>query len=1074
MGATSENVIENITADVDKNLTWGSGDAGFGMPKENIIRRWLQLGRDPVVNAPIHRTKSEFKEHRQMIREDMLGTDISSSDPVHKEQSRNFWKRVIKDKALAKMRQDSLGSSDIGILSFTNHEQKVAGDPVDNELTRWEEDPNFSKCTKTCEVIFGTKPRNMKDFEMVLENASADQLFEFWNGARSQLENHSHNVLGLASLTYYEGMELKDYCQRIKPLNDIRKEFISLLLTDINRCGGWSIVAARLAEVYSSIYDIYRQRRTRLIDENKIKSWQTMDDDEKNEFCLSEREFMKTRILGGEFDPEGSFTCDAWRKEHECIHDILNRKIAGCSFTLLNFWEQYERINEMQREHMYSTHANKLKFAMCFKRIRNELNGNEDAIYDFLIESLKKSTFDFGNGILIPYMSDIWCKLNWPFYGATGYKQNTLNGNRSYLFHHGTPSQVKAIAMAYYSTRPLSEAIDYSSPYTFRQSHANILAEAGVQSMEDRDKASKSTEALCEWEEDLAAVVKSVKSRMGKVRRRHQENARTSFAHSTDAGGNISEIAIFATGTHDALKEWTPGNSATVSFDWNPQELSDTSTVPEGDVASAKYNKRSQGRIEISLWRRKTQNDLNEEYLCHANAQNICQKEIMKDISHYTVWFYTNVVNNPECFDAENKFLKDVDLQIDGLNNATDSHEVVDDSEHQHWIFAAMLDDNIELTGESAHSITLPFAASDFHGKYTPFPSGEYRIRVRGFRYEANPSRHPARCVQNFSKSFQLNDTISEEINAFVSKDSPVDDFFPSEELPALVQHLRAKNYDISVDTEFSLGQRITPKGKIGVEYIIDTLRSGEGWKNPCTNGVADDELAAESKLFMRFEELNPGASLDEWMSMRRAVFKKAFTGIESAWWIEDDLETEEIAMHNLNEPVWYAHDKVTGLSATGTHCITAGKPLVECEIEGSGVVTKLDFNEKRGNVALGEAVHSILGSLQNAHTRMNFLALGKISPLLEKIHLCIADREHGYNGFASWGGKYLRTIYFCYKSAQRNLKCKMSSLESMMRNKSIERWGSSEYRFRTEKPTQEYRLGPHEALTNQESAWPK
>ena len=1067
-----QNMIQSIVSDVEQNVSWGSGHGGFGLPRKKVIQRWLQLGKDPVVNAPKNRQNFEFQERRAILREDMLGTDITSGDKKHNLQSRLFWKKIIKDKALGEMRQKSQGMSDVGKLSFNTKERTIASDPADVEATRWEQDPNFTKCIKTCESIFGTKPENMKDFEIVLENASADQLFHFWGSARQQLESQSYAMLGLASVTYYEGEELKDYCRRIKPLNDERRDFVSTLIADINRCGGWPVVADRIAKTYSKVYEIFRQRRTRQIDTNILKSWVVMNEDEQVAFCLAERDWYERRIVSGTFDPESNDTSDEWKKENLKLHDILNTNIIGCSFSLQTYWEIYERVAELQREHMFTIYANKIKFAKCYQRLRNELNGNEDIIYSSYVTSLQKSTFDFGNGVLIPHMTEIWCKLNWPFFGSAGYKQNSANGKRVYMFHHGTPSQVKAIAQAFYNTRPLSESIDYSSPYAFRQSHANILAEAGVNAMEDRANAVTCAETICDWEEDLSAVVQSVKSRIGKVRRRYQEIARNNFLNSNDSGGPLSKIILSLPKHNDECKKWVVGSKATVSFQWQPPDLTMIPEATEGKRKMLEYERRRKGRIEVSLWCRKTKKEYDDSRLQVASVQRTCSQELMRDVSFYTLWFYQNIVNSPTSLDADSEFFKDADLRVDSVSVAHDENTITDDSEHTEWEFVTMLDDNVELGETTTYNFLLPFAFSGLNQEVTTFRSGEHRVRVRCFRYDANPNRHPVRCVQQHSEPFYLEDTVSEHIKCFVGEFT-TDEWFPAVKLPMLVQHLRSHGFEISIDTEFSLGQRITPKGEISTDYILKMLRSGIGSKNPCLTGISDDEIAAEKNLFKRFDEMFPGATIDEWMSARRAVFNTSFYGSESAWWIGDDLETDEITMRNLNEPVWYIHDKITSLSARGSFCDQPGTPLAEVEVECTGVPTHIAL-KKKNNITVDQAVTALHGSLHNAHTRFSFLAQGKMGPLLDKINMCIADTEHGYNGYASWGGKYLRTIHFCFTCAERNLRHKMDNFESMLRSKDIERWSSPDYKFRTEKPTQEYRLGPHEALEHTDVQWPR
>ena len=1066
-----ENIVQGITTKLEHGISWGSGNAGFESSCHKIISRWVQLGKDPVVDAPIYATKCEMNSRHRALREDMLGTDLMSTDEAHRAQSRTFWKKIIKDRILGEMSNRSAEGSDLGRLTFNSNEQSVRAAEGHNEAARWEDDLNFAKCVNTCKDIFGSSPRNMRDFEILLESASADELYAFWNGAKTQLETQPNAVLGLAAVTFYEGADLKDYCQRIKPLNDSRRDFAKVFCTDVNRCGGWAIVAGRLASLYAQVFEVHKERRTRQVDSGIRKAWNVMTESEQISSCLSERDLMERRIIEGVFDPETNDSTQAWQNENNRIQEILGTKVTGCSFTFGRFWKHYERVVEMQREHMFVSYAAKLKFARCFQRVRNELGGNEDALYASYVESMKCSTFDFGNGIIIPYMSDIWCKINWPFFGSSGCTQNTPNGRRVHMFHHGTPSQVKAIARAFYNTRPLSESIDYSSPYTYRQSHADIYADAGVDMLKDRGQSCHSTDALCAWEEDLARVVNAARSRMGKVRRRYIENARIAFAQTPESGGPIGDVKVCLHKSTTKLNEWVVGQKNTISFTWMPNELAKAEGT---ESLESNYKRCSAGRIEISLWLRKTKNCLENENRSLQQVRSLCNKAMMHDISHYTLWFYQNVVHNSRCLDARSKFIFDRDMSVSSTEPFVDIVDVLDDSEHSEWNFVSMLADNIELTGDTSHHVLLPYAMRTLGGGYSPLVAGEYRVRVRCFRHVMSPSRDSAQCVQQYSEPFVVVDRLKEDVQKSVGNFATSADKISAENLPHVVQNLRQMGYEISIDTEYVLGQCITPRKDIYIDFIAQVLRSGKGSKSACEVGLSDDELWAEKAIFQRFAELNPGATLDEWMSVRRSKLAQAFTGLESAWWIEDDLETDEITMRNLNEPIWYAHDKISSLSAEGTFHESHGCCLARAEVDGTGLISQLSIIDHRDHPTLNQAVTAIHGSMHHAHTRLSFLAHGKLAPLIENVNWSIAEREHGYNGFASWGGKYLRTIHYCFQCAQRNLRHKMNNVESMIRYKAVERWGSPEYKFRTEKPTQEYRLGPHEAIVESDHSWPR
>ena len=1017
-----QNVIKHWATKVDQSLVWGEGDGGFGQSREKVIERWLQVGQDPVLDAPVTLTSKEMAKRRNMLREDILGTDLASPDEEHHRQSKNFYRRIFKERALLEMRQYSKAPSDVGKLSFGPGEKLPAVDPADLEATRWENCPTFQQMAQSAEMLFGTRPRHMKDFELLLENAEPEKLYLFWSNIRPSYGNQPHTNLSLSAFGYYDGLELKDFCYRIKPRNDARRDFVTRLISDIEKATGWSFVAERIASVYEDVYEVFNQRTIRRINSGKQKVWTMMSAEEQFRQCLSERDREERRVLDGTFDPPDStdFT-EAWKKEHEAIESIFKKKIPRCSFSLKEYWEDYERVNEMQREHMYTTYDQKIKFARCWQRLRDEVEGSDESIWKAVTESLRKSTFDSGSGTVIPFMNSIWCKLNWSFFGSNYFCHHTDNGKREYVFQHGTPTQVRALARAYYRSKTYGENIDYSSPYTYRQSHAALIAEAGVESMSDSTRESKSMVMMVDWEEDLATVVRCSRNRLGKVRRRYDEKARDTFAASPESGGPITNTRLTSGESKNILSIWRTGTKSVLHYHWKPVEFDEPLPPPGKTRVLAEFERRKKAVFEISLWKKKNKTDLAKESKAIEEAEELCKKDSkMRDVSWYTLWFYQNVVNRPWCYDVNSSYLYDSSLMfIDkNLENKSvnsrptfflDECSLPDDTEHLNWTFTTMLHDNVELQGtEMSVPLVLPFLTHGIGSVKHPLEDEIYRVRIRGYRNTINSRRHPARCVQTYTQPFVIQSCLEDELKTYLKDKLVENEFFPASCLPELVTHLRTLNYAISIDQEFELGQRVTIAKEISIKYIKETLSSGLSTEDPNNQGLSEDEVETEKALYRIEELIHPGLSQDEFLSQRRAIFMNAFEKNEAAWWVYDELEQEHLSLRNLNAPVWYIHDKLISLSARGNYEKTPGVTLATAEMDGSGVLTDLRFEnlDPTNPLPLQDALRALQGAIHNAHTRLNFLAHSKLAPVHEKIRRILQDRQHSPLGFVSWGGE--------------------------------------------------------------------
>ena len=75
---TSKNHVKDMVQGVEASAAWGVGDGGYGLPRDKVIGRWLQIGKDPVLDAPVHATAGEMATRRAVLKEDILGTDLQS------------------------------------------------------------------------------------------------------------------------------------------------------------------------------------------------------------------------------------------------------------------------------------------------------------------------------------------------------------------------------------------------------------------------------------------------------------------------------------------------------------------------------------------------------------------------------------------------------------------------------------------------------------------------------------------------------------------------------------------------------------------------------------------------------------------------------------------------------------------------------------------------------------------------------------------------------------------------------------------------------------------------------------
>lgn len=958
-------------------------------------------------------------------------------------------------------------------MTFTGSEVKALADPADDEGTHWDKDPNFQELATQSAQLFQapSKPKNMKEFEVMLQNGTADQQYQFWNSAKASMGDRRSPMFDLSAISFYDGAELQDFIRRMKPIEEEYLEFVGRLRGDVDRLKGWIHVAAKIAAAYAEVFRVRKERRVRQVDAKIRKPYSECTAEEHLELCMHARELFYKSISEGNFDPvDSTDKSDEWKTEHERLEKVLSTQINGLTFSLGDFFGKYERYIETQREHMNIAHAHRLKFARCLVRVRQDLRFDEDILDAAIVESLAKSSFDAGSGTIIPYMSEVWCKLNWPYFGSSGAVHHTSNGTREYLYTHSTPLQVRAMGKAFYSLRPLSESLNYSSPFTYRQTQADIVAQAGVDAMEDVARDSEAAQEGVEWERDLAKVVRCARSLMGKIRRRRLETARQSFAAS-----EAEQVTDVAVQLPEGQKSWEVGKSATVMFTWKPSELLAQLPADHKLSVKAEFDRRLKGTIEVSLWRKKTEADARAAAELIKEAHDLVAKDSrLKDVAAYTRDFHREVLTPKHLRDTETAYLSDDAFNIDPF---LDNVDVKDDAEHQEWEFVTMLNDNIDLRERKGVTLSLPFSALRLSGKRQRIPDGEYRVKVRCFRTEQNPERHAARCVEGFSQPFAVTDTIEATITTFLGSELSADGFFPSTALTGLVEQLRSNSFAISIDTEFELGQCVTPKGQIALQYILNTLRSGAAFvDDPVTSGLSEDEIENERELYRHYEQWNPGATLDEWASRRRVEFSKAYEGTEVAWWVHDDAE-EPIHLGNMGAVMQYMHDKAVCLSATGTCSMSPGIVTAEAEVEATGLVSQLKLNVDPGTLKFEDAIKCLHVSLNNAHGRLNTLAHRKLTPKYEettKVSAELMQRHSGYG--AQMAGKYMRTHYHCYETARRKvLGLSRVSTEAMWRNKPVERWGTKDYKFATARPGQKYRLGPHEAAppTGVDHQWP-
>ncbi|CCW66298.1 unnamed protein product [Phytomonas sp. Hart1] len=1042
----------------------------------HAIRAWLRFGNDPVLHtalptrhcsgyfgSELETTKSDEKVFSSPFAyvEDYMGTNLVRDDPVHIKESVAVWREFFDKKFLTRLRQSRRTSLNfIGRLNGP----EVFTDEADQPNTRWVSDTHFQEMAYLVETHLKEKVTNPLQLEEILwyrSDVSAFLAFflAYHRGTATRIP------MPVPSVWVYEGDARRQWAEKYLPVAHAAHTFFNQVLAgDLKKFDSPAELLKRVASAFRQVHAVQLRRRER---QQRLgifcaNGWSEATAAEKDTWTANEVERWQRSVQEGIFDPEDLLelsdvdAMSEWSKENEAIQEILDARVKDCSFTLQDFWIHTIRREALETEHIL-LNERLCEIDAASRRALYDSAESYRSILDALEESIAKGWLDMRATVFHPHPNSVWCALHYAKFGASSIVQHTHTAQRQLLFHHASSlPEVAAAALLYYRTKPRSEQLDYASPRTLRHSLTWLCTTYAL----DLTRATQrpilaSADHLAKAEDVIQRLALHLACPFGRRRRVHHAQARqrnqrllpplTAVVVTEVPPERLQASADAAEGSASGpIATWPMGSRKAVYYHWVTPFLEKLRLARQASRNWGSHSEgltkehmdelqslRQQGVLELSLWRKQTQTEVQAT----KNQVEHEEKELMKlteavpelkEIAEYTKALYTRLNREEVAVNHTAETIYSAENKID---------------EDEEWVFALMLDDKAPLNEEEVREVYLPFTNST--GK--ALEEGEYRVRVRARDTETNPTGHPTLYSEAYSNPFKIKDTLTELLEEFVritpgnsshdvgAKCHSQDRRISGEHLIALCQFLREKGgLDVPLYLEFDVGQGLDAKGTFSLERLSRLLRGNAYHRSLAEDDITDVQRHAEPGCRAHWALYHAGANEEEWWCARRAVLDEAMAR-QRDWWLEDPiLKVVDLASGSVDGSLMtdsyaatmrYGTELCTILQADGSTHEDDRLPVApgvvdrefraDCTVDGTGGIISLCLGDGRRTAAesitIDQALAAALTATQRAQDRHRTLSTFKLGPMekqAQTLNFCgIYSSE--------MGGKYART--FCY-----------------------------------------------------------
>ncbi|EPY20157.1 hypothetical protein STCU_09129 [Strigomonas culicis] len=772
----------------------------------------------------------------------------------------------------------------------------------------------------------------------------------------------------------------------------------------------------------------------------------------------------------GVYDPEDPLDpSDEWKAEHAALQAVLQQPVAGCRFTLQAFWQHTWRREALETAHVLEEPHLRQVAAAARARLLREHDGDLAAVLRELQSAIAKGQLDLRAATFKPYFNPTLAKWQYAKYGGSAVVHHMHTARRQLWYHHlATPQEVSATANLYYATKPRSSQIDYTSPYTHRQSTLALCAAYGLDRMYATQQPTLTSAArLAEAEAQIGAVVRAVAEPMGRRRRARQAAARAAnqrlLQPITHVRVTAPPVELLPTGAPDSaitqspaeaaaaveapLRMWPLGSRQAVHYAWATPQLDRLRRATQaGPLTAARLQELeqltspAQCRLELSLWRR-----ARPEERAAARAAAAATAQQLQAL----------VAASPELAEVRQYATHTLELLApEGAGAAAAAEAEADDE----WVFAVMLDDAARLRVEQVTEVYLPY--QDAAGR--PLPQGEYRVRVRAFDRESAlaagasaataAAGDPALCAEAFSEPFPVFDALPQLLDQFFKdgKGKEEELLVDGADLVPLCARLREAGLDVPLMLEFDVGQALNAKGQFALSRLLALLRGTTHHRSLADSHLTAQQHELEPHCRAHWGLYHPGASDGEWAEARRAVLDHAMDR-ERDWWLPDPLlDVKDLATGSTNSPAAdfaylpstdrYGATLCRVLSAEGSASAAGGdappgylqpqRPAAvaapvalhaDATVDGSGALRDLAFYGAAATAAdlsIDTALAVAQSAVAAAQARHSTLSMFKLGPVEKQAQVML------WCGARSlpFGGKYARTYVYAAEQAKAQL----------------------------------------------------
>ncbi|KAG5504973.1 hypothetical protein JKF63_04420 [Porcisia hertigi] len=1033
--------------------------------------------------------------------EDYMGSNMVTGTPEHVKESAELWSAYFEAKYVRRMRQSRRTSKQyVGVLGANGGGRGASDnsgassslanlflDEADNPNTKWDADTFFRELAYLSERHLKTKVTNYLQIEKLLWGGAAhpDTFVPFFEAFQQQ--TITRIPLPVPSIWVYESTEARrKWAERYLPACSAAHAFFQEKLRPyIVDAAAQTKLLSDVADAYKEVHAILLERHARLVQAGVVPSTWTGGNAAaaaaaaEESWAANEVEKEQRRIDESVYDPEDLLdTTTEWATEHAKIEAILHRPLSskgsagGTSygFSLQDFWMHTERREALETVHVLESESLARVAVAARRRLYSETPLPD--VLAGLEESVAKARLDLRAAVLKPHFNRVWCRMHYVKFGASSLVQHTHTASRQLLFHYAASTQeVAATAQMYYATKPLSSQLDYASPYTFRRSLAQHCSRYGVDMAHAAQQPLLLSAAhLAKAEGVMGRVVQQAAAPFG-VRRRAQCSARKAIAQRLlnpvksvqvtapapellDGGADFFSIlrdekAPMAKVAGDAIKVWPLGSRQTVSYDWTSPALDKlrlrrlTCGTLTAEQAAQRDQLRQAGRLEISLWRRRT---AEERQRVREEAQKeaadvqalIAETPVLEEVSAYATRLYAKLTR------------EEAEKPLPSSSDAASTPQALDESGEE-WSFAVMLDDNVPLSETQSVEVFLPYV--DAAGRR--LPNGEYRVMVRAVDRELNPTDHPTLMSDGVSAPFTVLDALPQlymqytqrQHTASTTAEPLLEGDMAGSDLMPFCAFLREAGLQVSLSAEFAMGQSLDKSGNVSMAELAAVLRSTKHHRSQSEHGITDAQRSIEPLCRLHWSFYHPGATEQEWAAVRRRVLQRAMEE-ERDWWMPDPmLEVSDIRTDNASATSFsfsaypavarYGTELCSVLpSHSSSHLeynLTPPSPVLkaaasstgaqvraECTVDGTGAITSLHYGApiSAADVTVEDALRAAMEAIQVAQMRHSTLSMVKLGAFEKQAQAMLFCGIHGLE----FGGKYGRTYAYAFNKAKREM----------------------------------------------------